>query len=394
MVTGLFSQSIISYRQDYSEIGKHASGNVLGYETHFMQADSCKITFTSSTDTICFWVKNAISNTYMHVKSPGLLNTVTWYKLSVENSIDGILHLPYAFTVLDTSFYRSNGYPRPIGRFEANSNSEVRVQTLNIKSIANVYNTAFYIQSGVGSFAVDSIIDMVDYEVSVNAFIPANAKPGSYDLFIYKNQDTMLICRDALFLSNSLETQIDSVSPDSIHNNKFIPWTIYVHGNKTHFTNDSNIIFNEEFSIGWGGFIDSIQIINDTLLKFNIALPIPVKQVINPNSMLYIYNPTDGLLAYPMVVLYYGSIGGQLNNYESVKLYPNPVQDQFWIESDEFIDDQIIITVFNVNGAEVGEYRFNNEKRIQLHARDLAAGVYFVYVQGSEKQKVLKFIRP
>lgn len=255
--------------------------------------------------------------------------------------------------------------------------------------------SAFFIQPGVGTIAIDSITDLADFQIAVNAFIPVNAKPGSYDLFIYKNQDTMMISRNALFISSSFETQIDSVSPDSIHNQHWKPWTIHVYGNKTHFTNDSNIIFNEMFytTAGWGGFLDSIQVINDTLLKFNVMLPIPVKQAVNPNSTLYIYNPTDGLMAYPMVVLHYSSIGDQQKVFDNLNLYPNPSSDYFWIESDEFANEKLTVRIFSINGANVGEYSFINKSRIQLQVSDLAKGVYFVYVQGQYKQKVFKFIK-
>jgi hypothetical protein len=395
LFSGLFSQSIISYSQVYTEPGHYTYGNVMGYNTHFKQADSCKITFTSASDTIRFWVNNAVSDTYMHIQSPSLLPIATWYKLSVENSIDSVMNLSYAFTVLDTSFMISYGYPKPIGRSEVNSNSKVAIQLFNTKSIANVYDSAFYIQPGVDTIAVDSIIDLADYQVTVYAFLPTAAKPGSYDLFIYKNQDTMTITRGALFLSNSFETQIESVSPDSIDNQHWKPWTIYVYGNKTHFTNDSNIIIIDAFHTNgiWGGVVDSIQVMNDTLLKFNIMLPMPVKQAVNPNSMLYIYNPTDGLMAYPMVVLLYGSIGDQLNNYESVKLYPNPVQNKFWIESDEFAQDHLKICIYSVAGVLCGEYEFSNTKRIQLSSNMLSKGVYFVYIQGAKKAKVIRFIK-
>jgi len=394
LFSGLFSQSIISYSQDYTKQGQFSYGKVMGYKTHFKQADSCKITFTSESDTIRFWVKNAVSDSYMYIQSPSALPIATWYKLSIENSIDSLMTLPYAFTVLDTSFKISYGHPMPIRRFEVNSNSEASIQLFNIKSIANVYDSAFYIQPGVDTIAVDSIIDIVDYQVAVNAFIPTDAKPGYYDLFIYKNQDTMTIVREVLFLSNSFETQIDSISPDSIHNQHWKPWTIYVYGNKTHFTNDSNIIFNDRFYVGsWGGLIDSIRVINDTLLKFNEALPVPVKQAVDPNSYLYIYNPTDGLMAYPMVVLIYGSIEGQLSSYENVKCYPNPAQDKFWLESDEFANEEQRISIINVNGQKIAEYVFTNQSRIQLQINDLAAGIYFVYIQGKKKQKVIKFIK-
>jgi len=393
LFSGLSSQSIISYSQVYTEQGHYSYGNVMGYKTHFKQADSCKITFTSASDTIRFWAKNAVSDTYMYIQSPSVMPIATWYKLSIENSIDGFLTLPYAFTVVDTNFRMLNPYPISIRHFEANSNSKMSIQLFNIKSIANVYDSAFYIQPGVDTIAVDSIIDIVDYQVAVNAFIPIDAKPGIYDLFIYKNQDTMSVAQKILFLSNTFETQIDSISPDSIHNQHWYPWTIYVYGNKTHFTNDSNIIINEMFHTGWGGFIDSLQVMNDTLLKFNVMLPVPVKQAVNPNSMLYIYNPTDGLMAYPMVVLIYGSIGDQLNSFENVKLYPNPVQDKFWLESDEFANEEQRISIISVSGQKIAEYVFFNQRRIQLPINDLAAGIYFVYIQGQKKQKVMKFIK-
>ncbi len=395
LFTGLFSQNIISYSQRYAVPGQYAYGQIMGYKTHFKQADSCKITFTSATDTIRFWMKNAFSDTYIDVQSPSLLPAATWYKLTVENSIDSVMNLPYAFTVLDTSFMISYASPMPIGRSEVNSNSKVSIQLLNTKSIANVYDSAFYIKHGVDTIAVDSIIDLADYQVNVYAFIPTTAMPGNYDLFIYKNQDTMTIIREALFLSNSFEIQIDSVSPDSIHNQKWTPWTIYVYGNKTHFTNDSNIIINEMFQtpVSWGGFVDSIYIMNDTLLKFNVMLPIPVKQAVNPNFTLYIYNPTDGLLEYPMSIIIYGSIGDQLNNFESVKLYPNPVQDKFWLESDEFAQEHLKISIYSIAGALCNEYEFTNTKRIQLSSNNLSKGLYFVYIQGAKKTKVLKFVK-
>ncbi len=392
LFTTLFSQSIIRFSTDYIFPGQYFYGRVTGYKTHFKQADSSKVSLYSDNDTIQFWVKNAVSDTYLNISIPTLSLSGSVYKISVENSIDSLMSLPYAFTVLDTTLHLSTGSAMPLGRSAINSNSKVLIQLSNIKSIANIYDSAFYIQPGVDAIGVDSIVDMANYEVSVYSFIPATAKPGKYDLFIYKNQDSMIITPGAMFLSNPLELQIDSISPDSISNDHWTPWhTIYVYGNNTHFTNDSNVIMNSMFL--YNSVPDSIQVINDTLLKFNVKLPLPVKQAVNPNSILYVYNPTDGLLEYPMSVVYVGAIGDAHNSFDAVKLFPNPASDYLWIESDEFSNEKLNIQLINLSGQILVEYNFANQTRIRLPINKLSSGIYFVYIQGQKKYELIKFIK-
>ena len=385
--TGLFSQNIIKYSQTNSQIGFNIQGELWGYKTHFVQADSSKFTFISSLDTVEFWAYSHCNEECISMFTNNQFPSAGSYDLYVENSIDSVMYLPNAVSVATNKYVQGLDVTSN-WRFVANSTAELQIWSYSMDFYSNAVNCAYFFRPNQDTIFVDSVEVIGSRELTLHFSIDSNSTAGFYDLYVFKSLDSLIVGNNAIFISNPSVLQIDSVSPDSMSNMNFYPTEIIIYGSHTHFTLDSNKLFPI-----WGTEFDSVNVINDSIMKAYILFPPPVKVANYIDMILSIYNTTDGLLQYPIKFDAISAIKGQKNYFSNIQLYPNPTSDYFWIESDEFEHDQLIITIYAVNGAKVGEYNYNNQKRIQLHACDLAAGVYFVYVQGVEKQKVLKFIK-
>jgi len=384
---GLFSQNIITYSQSNSQVGFLIQGTLWGYKTHFVLADSSKLTFISSVDTVEFWVYSSQNEEMISFNTNNQFPSAGSYDLYLENSIDGVLFLPKAVSV---------SYPKYMQGIDVTSNWRFGVDTtvnLHIWSYSldfypdTAYN-AYFFRPNQDTIFIDSVEVKGTRDLTLFFSIDSNSAAGFYDLYVYKSPDSLIGRNNAIFISNSNVVQIDSVSPDSMNNLGILPTKIQIYGNHTHFTLDSNKLF----PIREVDF-DSVIVINDSVLKAYITFPMLLKQAVFPNAIVALYNPTDGLLEYPIRLVIYSAIDNQMLEYDNVKLFPNPAQDNIWIESSEFSNEEQRVSIINVNGQKVAEYVFSNQRLIQLKINDLAAGIYFVYIQGSKKQKVIKFIK-
>jgi len=390
LFTSLFSQSIINTRF-FFPINKSIQGSIIGYNTHFSQVSQNKLTFISAIDTIEIIVNGQAADDYhLGYASNKVFNTPGIYELYVENTIDGIMHFQgyirvhsqsnYSF--LETDFSTFFGY-----RAIAGESKELAFHTWLQLDTLKQYSAFFVNTTSLDSISVDSLHTIGNFFMLAFT-IPTDAAPGYYQLLIEGVPDTLLICSSALFIHNSNKVEIDSIAPDSMNNIPTDPTEIIIYGNHTHFTLDSNILFPI-----WFTEFDSVNVINDSVIKAYILFPPPMKAPTYVNMVFSLYNPTDGFMQYPIQFEIYSGVVELSHSFGSLKIFPNPTLDYLWLESDEFVNDQIKISVFNVSGAKVGEYSFNNQKRILLQTMNLAKGVYFVNIQGKMKQKVIKFIK-
>ncbi len=76
----------------------------------------------------------------------------------------------------------------------------------------------------------------------------------------------------------------------------------------------------------------------------------------------------------------------QNSKSNEVKLYPNPVTDDLFIESEETINT---INVFNTLGQIVKKVERVNEKQFILNMSDLQVGIYYVRINNQEGKKVI-----
>ncbi len=388
-----FSQHIFHFSNFYYLTNTGISGSIDGYGTHFHQADSTKVTFESATDTVSFWVANTyISDddqfnfhvTNKHFAHEGL------YSLKIMNSIDGemlygesIYVKSQAFaSVLTYGIYYGN---RP--RVQAGSTREITYfswLTLDSTKLGAVY----YLGHNNDTIRVDSVhLSAPDASLTLKIVVPSTSQSGYYNLLVEYGQDTLLWNANAVFIDNPMRTQIAFVSPDSMNNLPFTTTEITVFGNNTHFTNDSNMIL-PFFNIP----CDSTKVISDTVLKAYVFFPPPVKTAVYTNANIKIYNPTDGFLEYPIQIDFYGSIDNA-NNYSHIKVFPNPASDYIALESKEFLNDPIRISISSLNGCRIKDLAVKNKQYIKIDVNDLAAGVYLLKIQGLNKQKVIKFIK-
>lgn len=76
-----------------------------------------------------------------------------------------------------------------------------------------------------------------------------------------------------------------------------------------------------------------------------------------------------------------------------VKLYPNPAKDMLHIETLNSSSDIVNFTIYNINGQAISTYINRNTSETQsISISNLASGMYFLKVSGSDFSKVKSFI--
>ncbi len=387
--TVVFSQHIITYSQTNSQVGSNIHGELWGYKTHFIQADSSKLTFISSVDTVELWAYSHYSEEMIYMFTNNQFPSVGSYDLYVENSIDGVMYLPNAVSVSSPKYMQGIDVTSN-WRFTADTTVDIQIWSYSMDFYPNATNYAYFFRPNQDTIFVDSVEVIGSRELTLHFSIDSNSTAGFYDLYVFKNTDTLISGNNAIFIKNQSVIQIDSLSPDSMNNLPPYPTTeITIYGSHTHFLADSNMIFPI-----WGTGFDSTYVINDSVMKAYIAFPIPVKQVVSPNAIVSLYNPTDGLLEYPIRFDAYGAIGDNKESYKSIICYPNPANNYLNIQSEEFlIAKDLSITIYSISGLKVYSKKIQNQSNIRLDIHDLVTGMYIVYIQDSKRKQVVKFIK-
>ncbi len=85
----------------------------------------------------------------------------------------------------------------------------------------------------------------------------------------------------------------------------------------------------------------------------------------------------------------YLSIDDQPEN--SFSIYPNPFNDRFSIQSSG-LNNEILLSVFNLSGQKVYEQKFNNQEKITINSSFFDKGLYFIKITG-DKTFVIKAVK-
>ncbi len=86
-----------------------------------------------------------------------------------------------------------------------------------------------------------------------------------------------------------------------------------------------------------------------------------------------------------------------MENFQVVKLYPNPNNGIFELEVNGIIGNDLTCKLFNINGQEVAAFKIDvldgkASKTIEM-SRKLAAGSYYLGIYNGKKAIVKQFIK-
>ena len=382
----LFSQNIV---ESYPKITNKTSSfglQIVGYNTHFKSAGITKIFLAHEQDTIQVSVQNMQEENFIYAYISAPFPSKGYYDMILQNDSDGIMYRQNAILVGENAFLFAMDPIRCV------SDTLITVEVFGSQThfLSGGQMNAFLVNYNKDTILVDSIFPSSENVLNARFYIPNDAV-GYYSFHAFNPLDSSLMIENMLRVMNPSQTQINHVSPDSI-NNLTYQWEIFIYGNQTHFMADTNLLFLDYSS--YGGEISNVTALDDTVLKFTINLPMPIKSVVFPNNIFYLYNPTDGLFKYPFRIDLYGSIGDQNSAFSQIKVYPNPSKDWVTISSDELTNAGLIsVFVYSPSGAKIREIEFKNQSEISLNISDFDPGIYLFYIQTKDKSQLLKVIK-
>jgi len=76
-----------------------------------------------------------------------------------------------------------------------------------------------------------------------------------------------------------------------------------------------------------------------------------------------------------------------------VGIYPNPVDDQLWIQTGEFAGEPIEIRIFNAGGVLIKKENINAGNRHVMNTDNLAAGLYILTITGKKGNNSFRFAK-
>ncbi|MFM7731099.1 MAG: T9SS type A sorting domain-containing protein [Flavobacteriales bacterium] len=108
-----------------------------------------------------------------------------------------------------------------------------------------------------------------------------------------------------------------------------------------------------------------------------------------PQNIVYSYVDSHGCTNTDSHVIYVDpcvvASTGDLNSATAVQVYPNPAQDQFFIETSNY--ETYSVAIYTASGQLVE--RFNGRGRTQVQSSQLNAGVYYLHIAESEMTTVI-----
>lgn len=388
----VFAQEIIKVQPNITRQNNSVSGRILGYKTHFYQTDSSLIILSNGQDSIKFWnQKNYYSDDFLdfYISNVHYANT-GFYNLTIYNTIDDTVYLENAINVLPYSNSIASVFDIYKKDYIAGDSTYTYVIGHNTHFQTGLNAKAYLINNQNDTINFDSLNPISEDSLVINFNVPLD-KVGYYSYYYTNDIDSVIASNIAIRIINSNMTQIDSVSPDSVSNTGSFGSKISIYGNRTHFTNDTNFIY-----IGVMDFdnvVQNVLVVNDSLIEFDLYLPVPVKSPVFPNSIIEVYNPTDGLLLYPIRIDMYGGIGDDKSVFSNLQIYPNPTSDVINIHSDDLFQEKPEITIYSIDGKLIKKYISQNMNNFSIDVSKLTSGLYLIKVESNNRLGVLKFIK-
>lgn len=82
------------------------------------------------------------------------------------------------------------------------------------------------------------------------------------------------------------------------------------------------------------------------------------------------------------------------NFFQSLNVYPNPVLNRVYIDIDEPLSHNFMLSVFDVLGKEIYPQNFRLDgNRLQINFESLSSGLYFIQILDKQKGYVAKFLK-
>jgi len=367
----LFSQSIQGVLPGITYDNTPKNFTIFGYKTHFKSTDSNYVSFYNEVDTVDFWIKFSYRDYFLYVVFSTNFQDTGLYHLKLYNSIDDTMYMDSAIQVISRVGSQNYFYYKIPKMVTAGDPDEIILKTYNSYFLSATNHSCYFINTKADTIQVDSILPLSQYRLKVYFTVPNNYH-GLFNA-VYRNSiDTLIIGKENILVMNDSKSQIAEITPDSIHNMYWQPWKITVYGNNTHFTQDTNYIIFDSFA----NFIDSVVVLNDTTIKFNVSLAILGKGATYPNTLVCIYNEVDGIMFYPIRVDLYGSIPETKKSFHNVKIYPNPAYDKITIDINNYNQEIAVMEIYNLEGKKI----MNTEHRtpnVEIDVSNWKPGIYF-----------------
>lgn len=315
------------------------------------------------------------------------------YDVTVNNSITGLLSFSNAFIV---------GPPPSPAIVSVSPNSSNRGQTLNvtITGINCTFNqgsntvSIFGQGSNTTSLVVNSLNATSANSLTANISVPPLAIAGLYDLTVTNSVSGLAIKTDAFTVTTP--TLSGTISPDVGRRGQTLSVTIS--GVNTSFTSGSNTIsFYRSGSPSSFVTASQINVIDNNTLNATVT--------VSPGALLGFYgirvnSSIDGPIDLTNFFVVQDSITIGLektSNSDAFGLYPNPANGYVYIQSNEWVNEEITVSLMSLEGRTVVKSAIRAEQgkaRFDFGESMPAKGIYFLKVESPQGIGIRRLMIP
>lgn len=150
-------------------------------------------------------------------------------------------------------------------------------------------------------------------------------------------------------------------------------------------------------------FLDFLTVLFRIAL-FRIVFPeitdvgylVDITIILSPNSCnpTRSYNSSRSNIASNNVNSIFDNNNNNNNELDLVSIYPNPAQNNIHItSSNPEALKQCLVGIFNIQGAQIMEYQYQNKDIIKLDVTELSNGIYIIKMKTKKNIIVKKFIK-
>lgn len=386
-----YNPIVTSVSPAHGEQGETVDVTITGEYLFFDSATNIDVRFYGETagfmqgDSVVVLNKNQIKTTLK------LARGTLVGKYIVDLIVDG-----NAYYVKDSFVVVEDGMPDPrLVSITPNETGSGRVFAAVITAERTMFTEAsaleVYLEKN-GLFQSKSIgvLRLGDTKLKCTFNIPSNAELGVYSVYVYDGINGSLLLLDALTITNNQTAgpKLLSVSPATTLPGQIFDVTIT--GSKTHFTDTS--ITNDVyiFSPSSQVLATSFTAANDTVMNARFEMP----NDFSPGTYdLGVSSMVDGWITL-LHSISVGAVGLNEEEKLTVKLYPNPVKDQLYLETETQVNT---ITILDITGRQIPiEQNLieqnGNVYAISLNGLGLKKGIYFIRVTSDSGSGYHKFV--
>ena len=293
-VSGSPVASLLSASPSSVSVNQTLNVTLTGVNTHFQQAGNNVVDFIfhQGSGTLVVNSVTPLSETALKVNvtipANGLIGN---YDVMTSNSIDSLLFLPQGFNVHGIAPPALVSITPPYAN--AGQTLDVTITGTSTHFGTNNNTLTFNFKSATSTIVINSLNSTSDSTLKANITIPANSISGYYHPYLHNATDGYLSLLDKFYVNGVEPASILSVYPAEAKAGQTLNVTIS--GRKTHFTvNGTSVSFDFNQASGTT-VVNSINVINDTLLNANITVPLNVSST---KCLISVFNTVDQQLLY------------------------------------------------------------------------------------------------